>query len=185
MNCFPANPNATCSDPFETRIERFTPPYLLTSTPRPVIKAAPKSVTYKSSFKVDMATDGTLVDRVTFIRYSTSTHQINTDQRFYELTILGKTKDAVYVEAPPAGGIAPPGNWMLWALTKDGVPSVAKTVLLQNGDATKVDVPSNAQPGNADQATTKTPAKGDASRGKSVAVAGVIGLAGALLAAIL
>lgn len=136
--CFPWG-TQVCTDPYEYRIERFTPPYLLTGKPRPVIDAAPARLTYTSVFKINLGT--TLkIDRVSFIRYSSTTHSTNTDQRLVELEILGQDTDTLYLKAPRDGALAPPGNWMLFALS-EGVPSVAKTILMANGPATYVIVP--------------------------------------------
>jgi hypothetical protein len=139
--CFPERP-VICTNPFEYRLEVFTPPYLQTGRPRPVISEAPKLLTYKSVFKIMLGSSETIT-KATFIRYGSSTHQINTDQRLVELEILGQLRNELYLSAPPSGSIAPPGNWMLFVL-RDGVPSIAKTINLQNGKETKVDVPAGA-----------------------------------------
>lgn len=98
-----------------------------------------------------MDTNGLDVDFVSFVRYSTSTHSTNTDQRLVELQILGRTADKLYVRAPRDGAMGPPGNWFIFALNK-GKPSVAKTILLKAGAPTNVDVPQDASsnvPGSA------------------------------------
>ena len=140
--CWPVS-EKPCTDPFEYRIERFTPPYLLTSKARPIIESAPAKLTYNSTFVIKMTSPVGDIDRVTFIRYSTVTHQTNTDQRFIELEILAKKGNQIYLSMPPNSAIAPPGNWFIFALSK-GVPSVAKTINLNAGDATFVDVPSSS-----------------------------------------
>lgn len=139
LNCFPLGQRNICSDPYEYRIERFTPPYLSSNKTRPILSSAPQVLTYDSTFKVDFA--GTEdISSVSFIRYSTSTHSTNMDQRFVELEILAQVKGALYLKAPVNGALAPPGNWMLFIL-KDGIPSVAKTINLQIGPPTTVSVP--------------------------------------------
>ncbi|KAI9206527.1 uncharacterized protein BJ171DRAFT_422118 [Polychytrium aggregatum] len=137
-----------CRSPFGTAMERFTPPYLLTSKPRPAITSAPKKATYGSSIAVQIdpkAVRGGAISRVTLLRYASTTHQTNSDQRMIEIEILGKTDDTLYISLPPNGAVAPPGNWMLFVLSSDGVPSVAATVLLGGGPATQVSIPSNAR----------------------------------------
>lgn len=140
--CFPATENV-CTDAFEYQLERFTPPYLLTGKPRPIIKDAPESLTHDSIFRIEVESPET-VDRVTFIRYSTTTHNLNTDQRFIELEILGKLGLNIYLQMPPNSAIAPPGNWHLFVLS-DGVPSVSKTINLQNGEVKNIDIPKEAR----------------------------------------
>ncbi|KAI8930028.1 glyoxal oxidase N-terminus-domain-containing protein [Entophlyctis helioformis] len=129
-----------CRSPFNYRLERFEPPYLQKARRqgRPVIAEAPANLTHKSTFIVKMSTPADKVDRITFIRYTTTTHQLNTDQRFIELRILERGATSLVVQAPDVPGRAPPGNWMLFALDKDGVPSVAKTIRLQLGPATTI-----------------------------------------------
>lgn len=139
--CFPEVP-VICTNPFEYRLEVFTPPYLQTGRPRPVISSAPKSLTYKSSFMVKLGSSGT-INKVSFVRYGSSTHNLNTDQRLVELEILGQKGDELYLRVPPSGSIAPPGNWMLFVL-RDGVPSIAKTINLQSGQQTSVNIPADA-----------------------------------------
>ncbi|RKO87367.1 hypothetical protein BDK51DRAFT_28156 [Blyttiomyces helicus] len=148
-NCYPAAPNGvpapSCTSPFEQRIERCTPPYLLnTSIQRPNITAFPASLTYNSTFKITVSGP---VDRVTLIRYTTTTHGVNTDQRFIELPILAKNGNDLYLGSPPHGGYVPPGNQMLWALNQ-GVPSIAATVNLQSGPQVLVPIPAGATAGN-------------------------------------
>ena len=138
-NCWPTVERA-CSDAFEYRIERFTPPYLMSNKPRPVLSNVPTALTHDSTFFIELSSPISAVDRVTFVRYTTTTHSTNTDQRFVELEILAKDGNKIYLQMPPNAAIAPPGNWMLFALS-NGVPSVAKTINLNLGAPTQVNVP--------------------------------------------
>ena len=140
MNCFPFGAKKVCTSPYEYRIERFTPPYLQTGKPRPEILDAPATLTFNSTFVIGVKKN-VKIDRATFVRYSTSTHSLNTDQRFVELEIAYQNlkNGLLYLRAPLNGAIAPPGNWMLFVLV-DGVPSVAKTINLRMGEATQVDI---------------------------------------------
>lgn len=160
-SCMPFT-DLACSSPFNTKLERFAPPYLSqVNDQRIVIKNATASVTHESAFQLDLV-DTKNVVRVTFLRYSTTTHSTNTDQRFVELVIVGKTSTSIYVTAPKLMH-APPGNWMVFVLDKDGVPSIAKTVSLQIGAISSIPVPKEAKKNNA------------------VKGAGILGLFGALV----
>lgn len=139
--CFPVVP-VICTNPFEYRLEVFTPPYLQTGKPRPVISTAPKTLTYRSSFMIKLGSSD-VINKVSFVRYGSSTHNLNTDQRLIEVEILGQKGSDLYLKAPPSGSIAPPGNWMLFVL-RDGVPSIAKTIKLGSGPETSVTIPSDA-----------------------------------------
>ena len=139
-NCYPKGQpkgGRICTDPYEYRIERYTPYYLSNGKERPVIVTCPAKLTYNSSFYLEIPR-GTKVTNVTFIRFTTTTHSTNTDQRFVELDILGVNETHLGVRAPINGALAPPGNWMLFIL-RDGTPSVAKVVHLNSGPQTDVE----------------------------------------------
>lgn len=141
--CMEPSIAAGCTSPFEYRLEAFEPPYLFLTNTKPVINEAPKILTYKSTFKVSTNTNAKEINFVSFIRYSTTTHSTNTDQRLVELKILGATDTDIYLEAPSDGNLAPPGNWMLFLVSK-GNPSIASTILLNAGDVSTVEVPKDA-----------------------------------------
>ena len=134
MNCYPKG-RSVCSNPYEYRIERYTPYYLTTNQERPNIAEAPLGLTYNSSFIIKVSPK---VTKVTFIRFSTTTHSTNTDQRMIELDIIGRNADSLALRAPENGALAPPGNWMLFVLA-DGVPSVAKVIKLHAGPQSDID----------------------------------------------
>jgi Domain of unknown function (DUF1929) len=127
------NVNTGCTSPFNTNIERFTPPYLelAIKNGRPEITAAPKSTTHYSSIKIDVKKPAD-VKRATFIRISSTTHSTNTDQRFFELKILKTDSSSVYVRIPPPS-VGVPGNYFLFLLDGSDVPSIAWTINLQSG----------------------------------------------------
>ena len=54
----------------------------------------------------------------------------NMDQRHVGLTIAGRSANTVTIESPPNANIAPPGQYVLFILTADGVPSTGKFVQL-------------------------------------------------------
>ncbi|KAJ3087121.1 hypothetical protein HK102_011774 [Quaeritorhiza haematococci] len=145
-DCMPWTKTA-CTNPFEYRIEALTPPYLYYDVERPVIapNGCPAAMSYGSSFLVSTQTDATKIDFVSFIRYSTSTHSTNMDQRLVELKNNGANATHLLLQAPENGGLAPPGNWMLF-LVRDGKPSVACTILLNAQSPRLADAaPVNAQ----------------------------------------
>jgi hypothetical protein len=95
--CYP-NAEVACTDPFEYRIEAFAPPYLSYDKPRPQYKnpQAFLKITYKSVFELDVSTNGKTIQKAHAVRYSSTTHSTNTDQRLVELDIVGKTDDKIY-----------------------------------------------------------------------------------------
>jgi hypothetical protein len=145
--CHPNPDGKECTDAFNYNISRYSPPYLdnVASKGRPVIINAPLKVTHGSLIPVDVdSTD--LIDQFSFIRMATTTHSTNTDQRYIELKLKAKTKTTFYIRIPESTGQAPPGNWFLFALRNDGVPSIAKTINLRSGKVVEAFVPADAVP---------------------------------------
>ncbi|KAI8613807.1 hypothetical protein BC830DRAFT_1169954 [Chytriomyces sp. MP71] len=141
--CFPTSEKKACTSPYEMRVERFTPAYLQAGAKRPVLASpsAGSKLSYGSTVAVTL--DGTAppAARITLVRYSTTTHSTNTDQRLIEPTLLFANATYVVFKIPGNPNVAPPGNYHLFAVTKDGVPSLATRVLLGKGDVTAVQVP--------------------------------------------
>ncbi|KAJ1534318.1 hypothetical protein HK096_004023, partial [Nowakowskiella sp. JEL0078] len=157
--CFPFTPTANftnssslnndltagCSQPFEYRIEMFTPAYYNKSG-KPVITsgygiAYPSQVTYGSNFAVKFNTNAKDVASISFIRYSTVTHSLNLDQRFVELPILFSNTSHVFINAPINATIAPPGNWMLFPVAASGAVGHSITIRLKTGSPVRLPVP--------------------------------------------
>jgi hypothetical protein len=104
-------------------LEVFSPPYLERGA-RPVIGQAPTALGYGGSFSVQVR-DAPGISAAALIRQSSITHQTNTDQRYVGLTLLGGDSQHLVLNAPPHGGVAPPGYYMLFLLSNVGVPSMA------------------------------------------------------------
>jgi hypothetical protein len=103
----------------------FHPPYLFRGT-RPRITTAQTEVHYGDSFPVG-TTDPTDIGKVTLIRLSSVTHTFNTSQRFLGLHFV-VADGGLRVAAPDRPEICPPGYYMLFLLSRAGVPSVAQIV---------------------------------------------------------
>lgn len=108
------------------RVQLYTPAYLQTSNPRPVMSGAPAEVAYGATFTVGFSAT-TSIDRVVMIRQSAVTHSIHMDLREVALVIGSATAGTVSLTAPPDATIAPPGYYMLFIMY-EGVPSVASWV---------------------------------------------------------
>ncbi len=112
--------------------ELFYPPYLFDAAgqraAQPVIETAPRSMGYNQSFAITVDPAGGVVDRVTLIKQSNSTHSMNT-QIFQELA-FSQSGATVTIESPDFATVATPGEYQLFVLDEDGVPSVAKTIRL-------------------------------------------------------
>ncbi|MGH1494048.1 MAG: galactose oxidase-like domain-containing protein, partial [Acidimicrobiales bacterium] len=107
----------------------FYPPYLYdadgSQATRPTIEAAPRNIEYNQSISVTV--DGP-IDRVTLIKQSNSTHSMNS-QIFSELS-FSQTGSQLSIETPDYATVATPGEYLLFVLDSNGVPSVSRTVRL-------------------------------------------------------
>lgn len=112
----------------EHRVQIFTPDYLFTSNPRPVITSVASEVGYSQNFTISFS-NVTNLDRVVFNRLVGSTHGVHADQRQIVLDCTVGSGSAVCA-SPPNNYIAPPGVYMLFILNQ-GVPSQAQYVSLQ------------------------------------------------------
>jgi hypothetical protein len=115
-----------------TNAEIYYPPYLFDSSgkfaPRPTINTCPTSITWGQKFTVGVSSAPT---RVTFIKTASVTHSFDCEQRFMELSFTAAAAGAqvqAQVQAPSSPHLAPPGNYQLFVIDSQGVPSVANIV---------------------------------------------------------
>ncbi|MCJ1483353.1 hypothetical protein MMC06_003520 [Schaereria dolodes] len=111
--------------------EVYSPPYLFTASgtlaTRPVISSVtPTSVKAGATITVVMNTSVSSFD---LIRFGSATHTVDTDQRRIALQpIVSGLTYTITVPSDP--GIALGGDWMLFAISSGGVPSLATTILI-------------------------------------------------------
>ncbi len=107
--------------------EFYEPPYLFRGT-RPKIVAGPAQVRARRTFTLTVT--GPVPDRVTMLAPSATTHALDMNQRFVELRVLrtrkAGTRTVLTVMGPRRSSVAPPGPWMLFALSERGAPSPAR-----------------------------------------------------------
>jgi len=108
--------------------EFYSPPYLFKGA-RPVIDSAPGQVGYGATFPVTTA-NASQIASVSLIRLGSVTHGFDTSQRYLGLT-FSATGGALNVQAPANANQAPPGDYMLFIVDTNGVPSVAASVKVQ------------------------------------------------------
>jgi galactose oxidase len=119
----------TCTtNHFDAQI--WLPPYLFSSdgtrATRPKISSVSSTVATGGTLTV---VTGGAVKSFALVRYGSSTHTVNTDQRRIPVAAVAGTGVNTYsVKVPADKGVALPGYWMLFAIDAAGVPSVAKTV---------------------------------------------------------
>jgi hypothetical protein len=105
--------------------EFFLPPYLFKG-PRPAIASAPSKLGYGQNFLV-YTPDAAKIAKVSLIRFGSVTHAIDMGQHFVPLA-FSAVAGSLTIASPVDANLAPPGNYMLFLVDTNGVPSVASTV---------------------------------------------------------
>lgn len=113
----------------------FSPPYLFKGE-RPEITTAPASVSYGEIFEVGTSQPND-IGTVSWIRLPSVTHAFDQSQRINFLDFTAGT-GALSVTAPDRPNICPPGHYMLFILSKEGVPSIARIIQIRTAVATAV-----------------------------------------------
>ena len=108
--------------------EIYSPPYLFKGA-RPTITAAPSTMQYGATFDITTP-DASQIAHVSLIRSPSVTHAIDMNQRFQFLNFT-QGAGKVTVTAPANANLAPPGDYMLFIVDTNGVPSVARFVRAQ------------------------------------------------------
>jgi galactose oxidase len=107
----------------------FSPPYLFDANGslrrRPVIRTAPTKATTGKTITV---TTNSATPDFSLIRMGAVTHTVDNDQRRIPLTPVAHHGHTYELRLPGSTGVLLPGNYMLFALTSRGTPSVAKII---------------------------------------------------------
>jgi hypothetical protein len=106
------------------KIDFYSPPYLFKG-PRPVIGSAPSQVNYGSTFSI--GTSGPAATQAVLMAPGATTHANEMNARHVELAVT--PSGGGFTATAPTAEVAPPGYYMLFVLTADGIPSVARWVL--------------------------------------------------------
>jgi Domain of unknown function (DUF1929) len=114
-------------------IETFSPPYLCTS-PKPIIQGMPSEIGYGVEFEVHTP-QAQKIRSAALISPGSVTHSFNSNQRYVGLSIAKRTDRSLELLSPPNSFVAPPGYYMLFIVTDDGVPSVARFLKLAQGQS--------------------------------------------------
>ena len=126
-----SNHDGNPGDTAEPAVRIYEPWYHF--RPRPLITQCPDGMNYRRAASDDFSfgiqtTSAASITRVAIIRAGSSTHAFNPDQRYVELEfrVLGATE--IGATPPASGGIAPPGDYLLFILDQNNVPSKGKFV---------------------------------------------------------
>jgi beta-lactam-binding protein with PASTA domain len=124
--------------------EIFSPAYLFKGA-RPTIASSPQTLQYGTHFAV-ASPDSARIASVSLVRNSAVTHATNMEQRYLNLAFT-PAADGLDVTAPANSNLAPPGNYMLFLVDVNGVPSMASFVQLPlpGADVVPPTAPTNLQ----------------------------------------
>ncbi len=109
--------------------EIYSPPYLFRG-PRPAVETAPASTKYNHQIPVSLADSGPAAEKFVLIAPGATTHGADMQQRIVPLPVVGRSENNYTLRAPPRSEMAPPGHYMLFAMSADGVPAVARWIRL-------------------------------------------------------
>jgi hypothetical protein len=104
-------------------IDFYSPPYLFKG-PRPSITSSPTQVDYGSGFSIGTA--GPTATRAVLMAPGATTHADEMNARHVELAV--RATPGGFTAVAPTADVAPPGYYMLFVLTPDGIPSTATWV---------------------------------------------------------
>jgi hypothetical protein len=132
--------------PAQTTSQIYSPPYLFKG-PRPMIASSPAASTYGSTIQVSTP-DAASISAVNLVSLGSDTHQSDMDQHFVPLSFT-QGSGGINVQIPSSSSTAPPGNYMLFILNSNGVPSVASFInIAQTLSAPAAPAGVMATPGN-------------------------------------
>ena len=115
--------------------EFYRPPYFFKG-PRPVIEKAPHKLHYGKTFELRVT--GGETGSVAIIRTGPITHNWTWGNRYVQLPVEADKHGRLHVMAPPLPGLAIAGDYLLFVVDKDGVPSEGKHIrlkLTEDGDS--------------------------------------------------
>jgi hypothetical protein len=112
----------------EMRLEIFSPPYLFKGA-RPVINAVPAQCNYGQTITI-ASPDASNIRWVSVIKNCVTTHSFDCGQRLVDFDIDSQAAGTITATLTNNPNLAPPGWYMLFIVTQQGVPSVASWIHL-------------------------------------------------------
>lgn len=106
--------------------QEYYPTYFTIDAMPATITAAPTRANWNTTIQVTATGP---VDHFALLKLTSTTHAFDTTQRYIKMTAAATPSGNNYqLYTPKNGGIAPPGYYMLFAISTYGVPSVAKYI---------------------------------------------------------
>jgi hypothetical protein len=123
--------DCTTQNYLQKNAEIFSPPYLFKKAgngvlaTRPTVTTAPSRMNYNTTYGITTP-NASKITKVSLVRFGGVTHSVNMDQQYQALNFTVQNTGRINVVSPANGNIAPPGQYMLFLVDDQGVPSVAK-----------------------------------------------------------
>ena len=114
--------------------EMFSPPYLFKGA-RPTITSAPGTASPGQAFFVGTP-DALNISRVSLIRPAAVTHTFNENQAT-AFPAFSQATGGLNITLPSNPSLLPPGDYMLFLVNSNGVPSIASFIRLSNSGTTR------------------------------------------------
>jgi hypothetical protein len=121
------------NDGRDPSFEIYEPPYLHYGVARPRLTDAPRRISTRRTFTIEVDRVNR-ISSVVLVRNPSVTHTIDNDQRSVELEVVRRRGTTVTVKAPPNHNVTPAGPYMLFVnkhSAKGEVPSVSKQVFVR------------------------------------------------------
>jgi hypothetical protein len=115
------------TDPGQYSAQIYSPGYLFNGA-RPTITSATAAATYGGAISVSTP-DAASISAVNLVSLGADTHQADMGQHFVPLSFTAGSS-TLSVTAPATSSIAPDGDYMMFIVNANGVPSVASMVHL-------------------------------------------------------
>jgi hypothetical protein len=103
-------------------MEFYRPPYFFKG-PRPVIEKAPHTISYGKKFKLAVSGSAGEIGHVVLLRTGPVTHNWTWGNQYVKLPVVTEESGKLSVTEPPLPGLAIAGDYLLFVVKKDGVPS--------------------------------------------------------------
>ena len=115
-------------------LEYYRPPYFFNG-PRPTIAKAPDKIKHGKPFRLQVSGASDEIGSVAIIRTGPITHNWVWGNVYIKLPFTADGKGRLEVTSPPLPGLAIPGDYLLFVVSKAGVPSEGKHLRLRlSGD---------------------------------------------------
>jgi hypothetical protein len=106
----------------------YSPPYLFKG-PRPTITSVPTGWLYEVSGFMDTP-DAASIESVVLMRPASTTHGFDENQRYVPIAFAYVAPNTLQIWTPLTRDEAPPGDYLLFLVNDQGVPSVGTTIRL-------------------------------------------------------